>query len=424
MEIFDRFIATILDYDIHGNGIVKQDGAVVFLDGGEIGDRVEVEILKKKKRFFYGKILNYEEKSGDRVENPCPYTRCSGCAFLSLSRKAELAWKKDRVKNALSRIGDLDVSVRDVLTRGEIFGYRNHMQFHIEGRKLCLYGKDRELISIRRCLMQTDRANEVLFALQGKKWLDALKLIGLRTTREGEILMILSGKDDLSERLLHDAVAFAVEYGIDSLYYTKNKNPRFHYGKTFTHLYGKKAITETLGGYRYEIAAGNFFQVNPEGAEAIIESVKGMMPKVDTAVELYAGIGTITLSASEKATHMIGNEISESSVDYARTTAKKNGVENVRYIAGAAETMLAKIGEEEKIDALIVDPPRAGLQKDVIDAIAEILPQTLLYISCNPSTLARDLEHLKESYRIECVQPIDMFPHASHVESVVLMSRN
>ncbi|MDD7363623.1 MAG: 23S rRNA (uracil(1939)-C(5))-methyltransferase RlmD [Peptoniphilus sp.] len=423
MEIFDRVTVEIIDYDVHGKGIGKKGSAVIFLNGGEIGDIVEVEILKKKKRFYEAEIVDYVEKSPLRVENPCPYHRCSGCSFLSLSRDAELAWKKDRVESALARIGGVLPRIEDVKTAGDIFGYRNHTQFHVSDRKLCLYGKGRERIPIRRCIMQPERANDILSAMQGAKWLDGIDLVGIRTSRRGESMLILVGKEPLRDRKLHDVVSFAVDEEIDSVYYSQNANPRRHYGKTWRHVYGKKAIEETLAGYRYDVAAGNFFQVNPFGAEIIVEEVKKHLDPAKTIVELYAGIGTITLPVSEKAGTVIGNELSESSVDYARKTAKENGVKNVRYIAGAAETMMPRIAEEEAIDGLIVDPPRAGLQPAVVDTVLKTLPKQMIYISCNPSTLARDLSRLRDAYRVEIVQPIDMFPHTSHVETVVLMSR-
>lgn len=423
MEIFDTVRVSVVDYDHRGKGIGKSEGVVVFLDGGEIGDVVDVRILKKKKRFLEGTIEKYIQKSSDRVLNPCSYTSCNGCAFLSLSRKKELAWKRERVKNALVRIGGIDVAVAEVITAGDPFGYRNHMQFHVEERKLCLYGKDGERVPIRQCLMQTKRANDLLMKLQGQKWLDAVNLIGIRTSRLGESMLIVVGEKEISERLLQGVVAFGVDNHIDSLYYSKNSNPRFHYGKHFQHLYGKKSITETLEDYTYNIAAGNFFQINPYGAEAMIKEVTSNIAHADKIVELYSGIGTMTLSISSFADEVIGNEISPSSVDYAREVAAANGVENVRYIAGAAEEMMPKIQAERAIDAIVVDPPRAGLDDLVIQGMLETLPKQIIYISCNPSTLARDLRQLSEKYRIEKVQPVDMFPHTASIECVVLMSR-
>ena len=423
MEVFDKVRLAITDYDYRGRGMGKADGAVVFLDGGEIGDVVEATIVKKKKRFFEGEITSYEKKSPHRVKNPCPYTNCNGCAFLSLDRKEELNWKRRRVADALSRIGDVAVAVDPVTTRGESTGYRNHMQFHVKDRKLTLYGKGGEVISIKRCLMQTEKANAILAAMQGEKWLDEVALVGIRTTRRGESMVILSGPKDMKDNLLHGAVAFAVEVGVDSLYYTKNTNPRFHYGRKMEHLYGKKEITETLAGYDYGIFGSNFFQVNPMGAEAIIEKVVSAVEPGKNVVELYAGIGTITLPLSEQAEAVVANEYAQTSVDYARKTAEDNGVTNVRYIAGAAEKIMPRIAEEEKVDVLVVDPPRAGLDPMVVESTIEANPETMIYVSCNPSTLARDLALLKEQFRIESITPIDMFPHTAAVETVALLSK-
>ena len=423
MEIFDKVRLAVTDYDYRGRGMGKADGAVVFLDGGEIGDVVEATIVKKKKRFFEGEITSYEKKSSHRVKNPCPYTNCNGCAFLSLNRKEELNWKRRRVADAAARIGDVDVTVDPVTVRGDSTGYRNHMQFHVKDRKLTLYGKGGEAITVKRCLMQTDRANEILAAMQGEKWLDDVALVGIRTTRRGASMVILSGAKDMSDSLLHGAVAFAVEVGVDSLYYTKNTNPRFHYGRKMEHLYGKKEITETLAGYDYGIFGSNFFQVNPMGAEAIIEKVVSAAAPGKNIVELYAGIGTITLPLSEKAMAVVANEYAQASVDYARKTAEDNGVGNVRYIAGPAEKIMPRIAEEEKVDILVVDPPRAGLDPAVIESALEASPETMIYVSCNPSTLARDLALLKEQFHIQSLTPIDMFPHTAAVECVAVLRR-
>lgn len=423
MEVFDQVCLTVTDYDYRGRGMGKADGAVIFLDGGEIGDVVDVTIVKKKKRFFEGEITSYEKKSPHRVKNPCPYTNCNGCAFLSLDRKEELNWKRRRVADAAARIGDVAVAVDPVTVRGESTGYRNHMQFHVKGRKLTLYGKGGEAISIKRCLMQTEKANAILAAMQGEKWLDEVALVGIRTTRGGESMVILSGPKDMNDSLLHGAVAFAVEVGVDSLYYTKNTNPRFHYGRKMEHLYGKKEITETLAGYDYGIFGANFFQVNPMGAEAIIENVVSAVMPGKNVVELYAGIGTITLPLSEKAEAVVANEYAEASVDYARKTAEKNGVTNVRYIAGPAEKIMPRIAEEEKVDVLVVDPPRAGLDPMVVESALEASPETMIYVSCNPSTLARDLALLKEQFHIQSITPIDMFPHTAAVECVAVLRR-
>lgn len=422
MEVFDHAELEIVDYDHRGRGIGKVDGAVVFLDGGHIGDVVEVEITKKKKRFYEAHILRTLIKSALRAKNPCPYTDCGGCAFLELSREAELAWKKKRIEDALARIGDEPTHVEDVLVRGGDSAYRNHMQFHVRDRKLCLYGKNGESVPVKRCMMQTDSGNRILFALTGQKFLDALSFVGIRTNRAGEVLLILVGDQPLREKTKTAAVAFAVEHGVSGLYYSERKSKKGHYGERLTHIYGKAAITEELAGYRYGIAGTNFFQVNPEGAEAIIRGVADAVKGADTVVELYSGIGMITLPLHEEAKEVVGVEISADSVDYARKTAEANGVKNVRYIAGAAEDILPRLVEEGPIDVIVCDPPRAGLHETVVKSIQEAAPASVIYVSCNPATLARDIRLLGDAYRVEHVQPIDMFPRSAHVEAVVLMT--
>ncbi|MCD1146535.1 23S rRNA (uracil(1939)-C(5))-methyltransferase RlmD [Peptoniphilus sp. KCTC 25270] len=428
MEIMDLVELEIIDYDHRGRGLGKVEGAVVFLDSGFIGDRVEAQITKKKKRFFEGKVLKILEKSKDREKNPCPYGhRCGGCAFLGWSYEKELEWKKNFVKNAIQRIGNIEGDVENTLGMENPTHYRNHMQFHKTGDGWGLYTKDSaEIIPIGNCLMQRERANEILEKLQGKKYNREMKLLGLRTNEVGEIMAIFVGEKTLKESTKHKLVADAIEFGIDSLYYSENRNPKFHYGKEFIHLYGKEVLKEQFQGFEYEISPGSFFQVNLHQAEELAKKVvEGMgEEKWNYAMDLFCGIGTLTLPISQKSKETIGIEINPQAIEDARRTAKKNG-EEIRYIAGRVEKILPRLLEEENIqpEIAVFDPPRGGVEEEALEAITESAPERILYVSCNPTTLARDLKYLGEEYEIEKIWLVDMFPRSGHVETVVLMSR-
>ena len=429
MNLGDKVILEIIDYDHTGRGLGKADGAVVFTDGGFIGDKVLVEIIKCKKRFFEGEILEYIEKTKDRVKNPCPYGKlCGGCSFLGWNYEKELEWKKSRVQDVMDRIADLEVKVEDVVYMKEPYGYRNHMQFHQGGKYFGLFDKKAKgIVPIKSCLMQKEKANKYLEEIQGKSYVADFDKLGLRTNSQGQVMAIFVSKKPLTESNLHKIVADAIDCKIDSLYFSLNKNPKYHYGKDFDHLYGLEYLEEELGGYKFQISPSSFFQVNLAQAEKLAAMVKESLKnrEWDIVMDLFCGIGSLSLPLSEFSKEVIGVEINPKAIDDARDTASKNGKENLRYIAGRVEKILPRLLEEENLSpqALVLDPPRAGVEEEALQSILESLPERITYVSCNPSTLARDLKVLGQKYRVEKVIPVDMFPRTAHVETIALIQK-
>lgn len=429
MNLGDKLSLEVIDYDHTGRGLGKADGAVVFLDGGFIGDRVLVEITKNKKRFYEGRILEYIERSKDRVKNPCPYGEiCGGCSFLGWSYQGELEWKRNHIQNLMERIAGLDLEVDPVVSMEKPRAYRNHMQFHQVGKGFGLYDKaSQNIVPIRSCLMQKDKANRFLEAIEGQAFLRDFDKLGLRTNSKDQLMAIFVSQKPLKESNLHKLVAAAIDLGVDSLYFNQNKNPKYHYGKDFRLLFGQEYLEEDLGGYTYKIGPSSFFQVNKTQAQVLVDGVKASLGQKewDLVFDLFCGVGTLTLPLSEKTKETIGVEINPKAIDDAREIGKANDRPQVRYIAGRVEKILPRLLEEEGLapDFIVLDPPRAGVEKEALEAILESRPERITYVSCNPSTLARDLKILKEAYKVDRITPVDMFPRTAHVECVVLMSR-
>lgn len=430
MRLGNRIEIEIVDYNHNGKGLGKVDGAVVFTDGGFIGDRVLVEITKDKKKFFEGEIRKYIKKTKDREENPCPYGQvCGGCQFLGWEYQKELEWKRSRVQDAIERIGDISLQVEEVSHMEEPIAYRNHMQFHKVGRNFGLYNKSgKDIIPIKSCLMQKDKANTFLQGIQGKSYIEDFDRLGLRTNQEGKLMAIFVSSKALKMDALHKIVADAVEFKVDSLYFNLNKKPKFHYGRNFDLLYGEEFLEESLVGYNFQISPGSFFQINLSQAEKLVSMVKDSLNhrSWDLVMDLFCGIGSLSLPLSEISQEVIGVELNPRAIDDARQVAKSNGKNNLRYIAGKVENILPRLLEEENLSpqALVLDPPRAGVDPKALEAILESHPQRITYVSCNPSTLARDLKILKEKYRIEKITPLDMFPRTAHVEALTLLVRD
>lgn len=422
----NKFTREIIDFDFKGLGMTKVDGLPVFLDGGVIGDQVEFLITKKKKNFCKGKILNTIKKSKDRVKSPCPYFEdCGGCDFLNYSDDMELKWKEDDTNKNLEKIAGLDNKVDEVLDSPEKTHYRNNMQFQVRDGVIGLYGKNsKDIVAIKKCIMQRDKANQVLQIMWRYKKLRDLKRIGIRTNYKGEVLLILVTKGDKVE--IKDILADLIEAGVKSIYLNYNVGDKFHYSREFEKIYGEDFIEEKLLDINYKISPESFFQINRLATEKLYKkAIEFLEPKAEDKIyDLYCGVGSISLSVAKSGAQVIGIEIVDKAVDDARINAENNNIE-ARFVKGAAEEAIEKLWQEEKIspNKIIVDPPRKGLDEKLVNFLKENPVERLVYISCNPATQARDLKSLKEVYRVEKVALVNLFPNTAHVESVVLMSR-
>lgn len=423
----ETFSGIIVDFDYKGRGITKKDGAAVFLNGGIIGDYVKYEVIKQKKNFYEGKILSIEKKSAQRKKSPCKYsTHCGGCDFLEYPYHLQREWKEKLVANQIQRIGKIDHSIEHLVESPQRTHYRNHMQFQVENGKIGLYRKNsNQLIEIDHCLMQSKNSNQVLQILKNWKKIRHIKLVGIRSNEKDEIMLILVAKQTLPK--INDILPKLLDAGVVSIYENINSSNRYHYSKNFTKIFGKEQLEEQLMNLKFELSPASFYQVNRQATERLYQKALELLSpsKDDILYDLYCGIGTISLSAASIVKEVIGVEIVPEAIENARVNAQKNHIENARFIAGSAEKIIPKLWEEEGIlpDCVIVDPPRSGLDVQLIEFLKENPVDKMVYISCNPSTQARDINLLKGTYEVNTIVPVDLFPNTAHVETVALLSK-
>lgn len=434
-----------------GEGVGRVDGVATFVPGAIPGDVIEAEIVSAGRgRMYRGRLLHIFEPSPDRVEPPCAVAAvCGGCQLQHMDYAAQLRAKTQQVRDALQRIGKLDPGlVRDCIGMSDPWHYRNKAQFPVgvaAGGELVagLFRRGtHEIVDLDDCLIQHP-LNDAILAT-GKQLLcefglapyDELAHTGLvrhifaRTgVRTGEGMAVLVTR----ERRLPHARALAEAWlervpGLVGV--LQNVNPErtnVVLGQETRLLAGREYIEDRIGDLRFRISVRSFFQVNTEQTERLYSIARELaeLRPGDRVIDAYCGIGTITLFFAEQAAHVHGIEVVPEAVADARANAALNGVENVTFTAGRVEDVgPALVAAGEAADVIVVDPPRKGCEPEVLAAFAEMQPRRIVYVSCNPATLARDLAILsRRGYRTEVVQPVDMFPHTAHVESVTSMVR-
>ncbi|MBI4562995.1 MAG: 23S rRNA (uracil(1939)-C(5))-methyltransferase RlmD [Candidatus Rokubacteria bacterium] len=451
----DVFSLSIEDLAFGGEGVGRVDGYVVFVRGGIPGDRLSVRLVQARSRFGRAVIEAVEAPSPDRVEAPCPYFgRCGGCRLQHLAYPTQLAFKAKQVELCLARIGGLsEVPVRPIIGAPEVFGYRNKMEFSVvrggreePGRGLVvgLHEADRYdvVLDIERCLLQSETMNRLLtevrsfFRERGLSVYDQesgeglLRFLMLREgKRTGEAMVNvvasvpqLSALGPLAERLRQGAAPPA------SLVLNVNpKKASIAVGVEEHLLAGRDHIRESLGGLTFQISANSFFQTNTLQAErlfALVEESAGLTGG-ETVVDLYSGTGAISLLLARRCRWVYGIEVAQAAVADAVRNAKANGIANCTFLAGEVRFVLPQlISQGVRAEVVVADPPRAGFHPRALRALASLGPARIVYISCNPPTMARDLGELRRGgYRVNWVQPIDMFPHTPHIVAVARLER-
>ncbi|HEY5586020.1 MAG TPA: 23S rRNA (uracil(1939)-C(5))-methyltransferase RlmD [Ruminiclostridium sp.] len=432
-----------------GQGVGKIDGFVVFVDKALIGEIVDVQITKQTKSYSVGTITKLVKPSENRVEPFCTvFDRCGGCSIQHMSYEAQLAFKTDTVRQNLKRIGGLEnVQVHDAIGMDIPFHYRNKVQYPVGTSgtdiKIGFYEKgSHNIIDSNECDIQPRESNEIrdivrdFFKSRGisiyneKTGKGFLRHVMVRMgfkTNEIMVVLVVNGKkmpkSDELVKLLCDKYE-----NIKSIVINVNtENTNIILGDKNTCIYGQEYISDYIGKYKFNISPLSFFQVNPIQTEVMYGKALeyAALTGNETVFDLYCGIGTISLFLSEKAKKVIGVEVVPDAIADAKRNAELNGISNVEFLVGEAEKVIPQLcGEGARADVVVLDPPRKGCDEVVLKTLADMQPQTIVYVSCNPSTLARDLKYLCEyGYEVKEVQPVDMFPWTGHVETVVLMSR-
>ena len=444
MKIKERITIVLEDITHSGEGVGRVDNMIVFVDGGVPGDTVEIEITAIKKTYMTGKILKLIIPSGTRQEPPCPYFgRCGGCQLLQVQYDAQLAIKHKIVTDALERIGGIkDVPVNAVIGMETPYRYRNKAQFKISGKGVGFFAKrSHQIVPIEDCLTQPESCVQVIETFNAllkdgcfelydeQQHTGFLRGIVQRTNEQGENMIVIVGN---GKKLKHkDKILQAITERIPnvrSVYLNVNTTRgNAVLGRENHLLLGTPQIEERIGDLNFLISPNSFFQVNTRQTKVLYDLVKRMatLTGAETLFDLYCGTGTIGLYLAREAARVYGIEIVENAVLDAQENAERNQIKNIRFIQGKSETEAPKLAEEGvHPDVIVLDPPRKGCDPALLEMIENLSVPKVVYVSCNPSTLARDLKILREyGYQVQEVQPVDLFPGTGHVETVVLLSK-
>ena len=443
-----EYIFDIISQGYEGEGIAKIDNKYpIFIEGALKGEKVKVRIVKVNKNFAYGKLMEVLEASEERVNPPCAiYKRCGGCKLQHASYKAQLDFKWDRVKDCVSKIGKLDPSiVKYPLGMENPWRYRNKVQLPIgliNGEvKIGFFApRSHDIIDMESCLIQDEIGDKVVKLT--REWIEKFNIrpynvdgeydekgivrhIMIRrgfTTNEVMVVLVTNGEKLPHKEEFVDLMVKNIP-GIKSIIQNINsKKTNVILGLESKTLWGEDTISDYIGDFRFNISPLSFFQVNPTQTEVLYGKALeyANLTGNEEVFDAYCGTGTITLFLSQKAKKVYGVEIIPQAIDNAWINAKENKVENVEFFVGESEVVIPDlINKGVKADVVVVDPPRKGCDKKLLDSITNIDAKKIVYVSCDPSTLGRDLQVLEENgYKTLEVQPVDMFPNTSHVENV------
>ena len=434
--------ATISDYTAEGLGVAKIEGCAVFIPNAIAGEVCRIRIEKAQKTWAAGKIVEILQKSPHRVNRECPVAKlCGGCDFWHMDYEEEIRQKSDRVRQALNRLGGEALEEVPILSAPSCYSYRNKAQYPVASEKgRCFAGFFRAgthtVVENKRCLIlpeETDRVKKIVIDYVNHYRITAydesthkglLRHIYVRRGAvSGQILvcLVVNGR-----KLPHpEALITRLQEipGFTSLVLSVNTKPgNTVLGDEYITLYGAGYIEDTLCGLNFRLSPRSFYQVNHHQAQRLYDAAisQAEITKNDLVLDLYCGVGTITLAMAKAAGKVIGVEVVEQAVLDARENAKRNGIENAEFFCGDAGKAALSL-EENGIhpDVIVVDPPRKGLNADTIEALHRMSPRRIVYVSCDPATLARDVALLKEhGYVLKNALAADLFPRTAHVESV------
>ena len=435
---------TIEGYGEGGMGVARIDGRVVFVHGALRGEKCRVLILKTLKSVAFAKVLEVVEPSCTRVTPDCPYfPRCGGCTYRHMSYEEELRLKKLRVQDNLARIGGSGVTVEEILGAADTLRYRNKAQYPVskDGKVGFYRARTHEVIECEQCLLVKSEADAAAGAL--RKYMRRCRVAGydektgrglvrhlyVRSNAAGESLVcvLVNGNKLPQEETLVALLRGACPKCRGIVLGTNTKKGNVILGDCYRTLWGEDRLEDTLCGKRFRLSVPSFYQVNRAQAERLYAKAIEFadLTGQETVLDLYCGAGTITLALSDHAKRVLGAEIVPEAIDDARENAVRNGVKNVEFFCGDASDVAKKLAQEHlRPDVITVDPPRKGLAADVVESIAAMQPERVVYVSCDSATMARDVKRFAElGYTVTRAAAVDMFPRADHVETVVLLSK-
>lgn len=446
----DLVTLEIEDCGIDGEGIGKADGFTVFVKDAVIGDTVTAKIIKAKKNYGYGRLMEVLKPSPYRVELKCEFARqCGGCQLQALSYDQQLVFKTNKVKGHLERIGGFtDIPMEPIIGMDELFHYRNKAQFPVgrnkEGKIVTGFyaGRTHNIIENRDCALGVAENKEVLdrviahmekYGIEpyneatGKGLVRHVLIRYGYFTKEVMVCLILNGNKLPKEEQLVKSLCEIP--GMTSITINVNKkHSNVILGEEIRLLWGQEYITDRIGDISYQISPLSFYQVNPMQTQKLYAKALEYadLHGQETVWDLYCGIGTISLFLAQKAKFVRGVEIVPAAIENAKENAKLNGLENTEFFVGKAEEVLPREYKKNGVyaDVIVVDPPRKGCDETLLETMVEMNPERIVYVSCDSATLARDLKYLCErGYELRKVCPVDQFGMTVHVETVVLLSQ-
>lgn len=432
-----------------GMGIGRKDNIAIFVRAAAIGDIVEVLIVKVLKKYCFGKIINFIKKSDDRIESDCAvFGRCGGCAYRHISYGAECKIKQQRVEDAIRRIGGINLPVEEIIPAENTVGYRNKAQYPVgyDNKGQLITGfyavHSHRIVGNTACALQPKEFENILNVcmnffkqynisaydkVEGKGLVRHIYIRKAQFTGEILVCIVINGQDlphkkELVEQLLQ------VEKNMVGIILNKNtQKTNVILGDKVKVLWGREYLIDKLCDVKFKISPLSFYQVNSVMAQSLYSlAAEYAKPQGKTVLDLYCGAGTIGLTMAGQAKRVIGVEILPQAVEDAKYNARLNDINNVEFICDTASNAATELKKQGiKPEVIIVDPPRKGLDNELIETIADgFAPQRVVYVSCDPATFARDLKEFQQKgYEIKKIQPVDMFPRTSHVECIALIQR-
>ena len=407
MHLEDTYEVKIIRLNNEGLGVALVDKFVVFVKNALVNEIVKIKITEVNENYALGEVINYIETSSDRVIPACPfYEKCGGCNLMHMNYESQISFKKDKVKSIFKKISNIDINIKDIIYDKE-FNYRNKVTLKVKNDKIGLYSeKTNDIINVDKCLLLDNKMNDELIKLE-------LFIHRYKNNNISEIMI----------RVINDKIMLSLD--------TINKEVRDSFINNFDHVesiyinnklvYGNEFLKETINDLEFNISPKSFFQVNKNIMTKMYDKAISYI-KGGTTLDLYSGTGTISMLASKTSDEVIGIEVVKDAVKDANNNIELNNIKNVSFICDKVENKIDEL-KNKKIDNIIMDPPRSGSDKKSLASILEIDPKQIIYISCNPVTLARDYNTLKEKYSIKEITLFDMFPNTYHVECVLVLSR-
>jgi len=444
----EKYEILINNVSHQGEGIGRVENFAVFVPGAIKGEKIEVKITEIRKNFARGELEKIILPSLNRVKPPCSvFNLCGGCHLQHINYKKQLEMKKEIVENVLSRIGNQNIDVMPIIGMEIPWRYRNKGHFHLarenENITLGFYqSKSHDLVPVSQCLLFSQNINSLIKYLEKELTRQKITIYNHKTDKgnfrgivlreskyTGEIMIIFITREErwyLDENFLNNLIIAFPQ--VVSLCQNINKNPKMAlFGKDFRILKGKTFIEDHIDSFKFKISPSSFFQVNVLQTEILYKKILeyANLSGKETVIDSYSGTGTISIYLAGKAKKVYGLELQKGAVRDAWANGELNNLSNLKFISGKAESWLYKwIQRGEKAEVIVIDPPRRGCSREVLKNIIKIKPEQILYVSCDMPTLARDIKYITQNgYNIEEVQPIDMFPHTSHIECLVHLTR-